>query len=118
MKVKTQLPESSKPESASLVSNVLSVDYHKFQEIGFVYTDRHVDILLEHIVSYTMFFGKRRGFKRLEIIYRASTNRALTMLKLSSNHKSLVIQIYNLLKARDIKPRREVITNEDKYKSE
>ena len=118
MKVKTQLPESVKPETATLIGNVMTVDYHKFQEIGFVYTDRHAEFLVEDIVSYTMFFGKRKGFKRLEIFYRAPKNRAITKLSLSNNHKGVVISIYNLLKSLNIKPRKEVITNEDKHKSE
>lgn len=109
MKVKTELPESEKPERAWLEGSVLHVDYHKFQETGFVYTDRHAEFLIEDLVEYVMYFGKRRGFKKMEIWYRHPMNRALTKLALSNNHKALVVSIYNLLKSLNIKPRREVI---------
>lgn len=109
MKVRTELPESTRPEHAWIENGCLMVQYHKFQETGFVYVDAHAEILLPHIVDYSMVFGKRKAFKKLLLFYRHSKNRAITKFTLSNNHKELAVKIYQLLKAEKILPRKEVI---------
>lgn len=112
MDIFVELPESSKPEKAWMERDVLMVDYHLYSKELFYYVDAHHDIPVVHIVAYTMYYGTRKGFKRMELTFRHPKDRHLVFFKLSANHEQLVVEIYNLLKQANIKPRREIVKKE------
>jgi len=113
MDIYKELPESTKPEKAWMEDSVLKVDFHLWEKDMFYYVDAHYDIPVLDIVSYTMFYGPRKGFKKMEMYFRRTKDRQITLLKLSSNHEPLVLDIYNLLKPMNIKPRREILKTKE-----
>jgi len=113
MNIYKEMPESTKPEKAWIDKEMLCVDFHLWDSNMFYYVDMHHDIPLTGIVGYTMCFGSRKGFKKMEMYFRDLKDRHLTLLKLSNSHEKLAIDIYNLLKPLNIKPRRKIVTTKE-----
>lgn len=113
MDVITEIPETTKTERAWLEKDVLCVDYHLFDKKMFYYIDAHYDIPVTQIVSYKMFYGTRKGFKKMELVFHAMSGER-TFLKLSKTHEALVVSIYDLLASLRIKPKREIVKGGEK----
>lgn len=109
MDIYKEIPETTKPEKAWMEQDMLMVDFHLWNKDMFYYVDAHFDIPIVGIVSYTMYYGPRKGFKKMELYFRRAKDRQLTLLKLSGTHEQLVLDIYSLLKQVNVKPRRETI---------
>ena len=112
MNIYREIPESTKPEKAWMEHDVLCVDFHLWNKDMFYYVDAHYDIPVTQIIRYTMFFGKLKGFKKIELYFNHPIKKELILLKLSNTHEQLAVSIYNLLKAKGIKPKKQIITGE------
>lgn len=118
MKIYVEKRPAEKPETAWVRDHILYIQYHKWDDQLFDYTDAFIDIPLLDITDVVMVYGPRRGFRGLrllyKVIYRDPAAGSYPQLiereiRFSKNHTGLVIQIYDLLKSRRVRVRKETV---------
>ena len=98
-KIVVEMPPASKDEKAWIAGQDMIIDYHKWDKDIYDYIDATVRILVSQVVEVGMIFGPNGGFHRMELVYGTE----FEVLTLSKNHQEVIMQIYNLAKAHNMK---------------